>query len=553
VVVSLVGWTTLTTKIKESPYVKSAENLGSPAIDIIRAMLVMASPVFLLFLMLSFLNQIVRKIRWTIGLKWKREKEIEASESARENTRGARGSRCGDGWPVTRLTKSWLRHLDTWKWTKVMQWSNFFVIAYWAVKLGSIWTNLASNVLITALSTLPWGVTCVLFIVIGLVMFLIPIVPGPVVYLTSGLLVVPVVESAFGGRQSGGGACNVNATLVNLTLGSNLTSLDADAGGEYTGSHGPFWIGCAIANLISWSLKLVAHVMQQKLIGETLSRNVGVRAMVSPNSKVMKTIRVLLQQPGFTLAKCSIMCGGPDWPTSVICGFLKLPVGGLLLGLVPMFFMTIPTTLAGAFMNPPSPSPYESITSFLFLIVMFITLFYGVMMMQYLSKVSQEEIDAVPIDVEVEKLDRKTADMNLAVERSTEFSADPKREISGLPCYPKFLLCSASLLLLFTLYALLAMPESLFQPFGLTACISTFGTCENGICYNFPFSGTKKGPIGISWLGAFAMLIFIFANFEMWLFGRWAKTKAKAELNWMREKGMTAAADLDADVEKEQR
>merc|ERR1719424_1593589 len=199
-------------------------------------------------------------------------------------------------------------------------------------------------------------------------------------------------------------------------------------------------------------------------------------------------------------------------------------------------------------MNPPSPSPYESITSFLFLIVMFITLFYGVMMMQYLSKVSQEEIDAVPIDVEVEKLDRKTADMNLAVERSTEFSADPKREISGLPCYPKFLLCSASLLLLFTLYALLAMPESLFQPFGLTACISTFGTCENGICYNFPFSGTKKGPIGISWLGAFAMLIFIFANFEMWLFGRWAKTKAKAELNWMREKGMTAAADLDADV-----
>ena len=58
----------------------------------------------------------------------------------------------------------------------------------------------------------------------------------------------------------------------------------------------------------------------------------SVRAAVKPNSKVMKAFVVLLRQPGINFAKVSIMCGGPDWPTSVICGFLKLPMGNLLLG-----------------------------------------------------------------------------------------------------------------------------------------------------------------------------------------------------------------------------
>ena len=37
-----------------------------------------------------------------------------------------------------------------------------------------------------------------LFVVIGLGMFLIPVVPGPLVYLSSGVLLVPVIEAAFG-------------------------------------------------------------------------------------------------------------------------------------------------------------------------------------------------------------------------------------------------------------------------------------------------------------------------------------------------------------------
>ena len=43
------------------------------------------------------------------------------------------------------------------------------------------------------------------------------------------------------------------------------------------------------------------------------------------------------------------MCGGPDWPTSVLCGMLGLSYVSTSLGLVPIVAFTLPTTLAGAF------------------------------------------------------------------------------------------------------------------------------------------------------------------------------------------------------------
>ena len=44
-----------------------------------------------------------------------------------------------------------------------------------------------------------------------------------------------------------------------------------------------------------------------------------------------------------------ILCGGPDWPTSVLCGILKLSVWQTLIGLTPVILLTAPTAIAGAF------------------------------------------------------------------------------------------------------------------------------------------------------------------------------------------------------------
>jgi len=39
------------------------------------------------------------------------------------------------------------------------------------------------------------------------------------------------------------------------------------------------------------------------------------------------------------------MCGGPDWPTSVICGMLRIKLYESSLGIVPIFLFTIPTVM----------------------------------------------------------------------------------------------------------------------------------------------------------------------------------------------------------------
>ena len=86
--------------------------------------------------------------------------------------------------------------------------------------------------------------------------------------------------------------------------------------------------------------------------------------------------------------------------------------------MTPMFMMTVPTTLTGAFMNPPDPA-YANVQSFLFLVVLFVQLVLGVGMMHYVNKVlthHKAEIEAIPDDQEVAKLDADASYFDLIVE-----------------------------------------------------------------------------------------------------------------------------------------
>lgn len=74
----------------------------------------------------------------------------------------------------------------------------------------------------------------------------------------------------------------------------------------------PGWVGSiAYATGIALVLKLIASAMQQKLIGENLSGYVSVRQFVGINSTFMKAMRILLSQPGLSVAKVAILSCGP--------------------------------------------------------------------------------------------------------------------------------------------------------------------------------------------------------------------------------------------------
>ena len=61
-------------------------------------------------------------------------------------------------------------------------------------------------------------------------------------------------------------------------------------------------------------LKLFASAIQQKLIGENLSHYVKIRQMVSINSNLMKSMRLVLGKDGLSIPKISILIGGPGMP-----------------------------------------------------------------------------------------------------------------------------------------------------------------------------------------------------------------------------------------------
>ena len=47
----------------------------------------------------------------------------------------------------------------------------------------------------------------------------------------------------------------------------------------------------------------------------------------------------------------TILVGGPDWPTSVLCGILGLDLLPILLGTLPVFLLILPTVMGGAFLS----------------------------------------------------------------------------------------------------------------------------------------------------------------------------------------------------------
>ena len=84
-----------------------------------------------------------------------------------------------------------------------------------------------------------------------------------------------------------------------------------------------------------------------KVFGERLGKYVSVRKAVGVNSTSIHGIRKILDKPGLSFPKVAILCGGPDWPTSVLTGILKLSLLKCIVGSLPVVLVT-PTVMAGA-------------------------------------------------------------------------------------------------------------------------------------------------------------------------------------------------------------
>jgi membrane protein DedA with SNARE-associated domain len=176
-------------------------------------------------------------------------------------------------------------------------WTMWMGVLYFCldVGVGKI-TVIALSWLNVRCATLAPGMVAVIVCAFGIFLFLLPPIPGVPVYLFAGVVLVASLDDSMG-----------------------------------------FWPAVFITSILCLCIKLTACAIQQKVFGENLSDRVAVRRLVGMNSMTLRAIRYNLSQKGLTPAKVAILCGGPDWPTSVLCGILRLPLYECLLGTLPVY------------------------------------------------------------------------------------------------------------------------------------------------------------------------------------------------------------------------
>ncbi|GBG31702.1 Hypothetical Protein FCC1311_079272 [Hondaea fermentalgiana] len=354
VVVAVFGWAKVTQNLMQTPLGNRLLEFASS--DWVKAMMLMLiSPVFLLYLVLSVFTQANRKM-------WSCTKPLEPEHRS---------------YMITANAHEMFQSVRAWNWSSVLikvLWLGvlFFLFSVGVTRLTTLFLSWLNG----ELASVSFGITTVIFFLVGICMFLLPPVPGVPVYVSGGIILVSGAEPTLG-----------------------------------------FWGGIAFTMAICFSLKMLAIVIQQKYFGEHLaSTRVWVRSFVGVNSIEMRAIREILLKPGLTLPKVSVLCGGPDWPTSVTTGILRLSLVSMLIGSLPIIFLIAPCVLAGAMLLRANEGGIWSSLSTMTLALAVVTQ-AGAMLIavHFIAKTSvekREELMQIPPDEEVLKLERNSERRN---------------------------------------------------------------------------------------------------------------------------------------------
>ena len=423
--------------------------------DVFRALFVWTSmPIAAGLLAISALNQAIRCARWFPYTK------LVTDDDERSKR-------------FTKVVQNMLDGMRDWRWTKVLKFSIYWGIAYVSVQvLVSKVVYLLLSWLIEQCSNMSIGAVTLVIVAIGLFLFLLPPVPGVPIYLFAGILLF-----AVGKRPTTDGG-----------LGSGVLAV-------------------IYACCVSIVIKLFACTIQQKGFGEQLGKNVNVRQMVGVNSDMIRTMKIVLGERGLTKAKVAILVGGPDWPTSVLCGIMGLPLLPVLLGTLPVWLLIIPTVLTGTF----TYAENTTLSAMFFLGAFSVQSGSGVVAMFYLDKAMEENrailSDKSDLDVAVRKLDEDAQKKAELYDQLTEWSVLPKEA--------KCTLQIATVLMILSFYMLFGL--TCFEPFVLNKTI----TCQlDGNAFNLV---NRNGKVALVLCGASCLLLVCF---QKWAGAKVAKAVA---------------------------
>jgi len=264
---------------------------------------------------------------------------------------------------------------------------------------------------------------------VGLVLFLLPPVPGAPVYLFGGILVTRKAQEIefLGTRDSG------------------------------------FWAGACISIFVCWILKLSACAMQQKGIGGLLGTQLWVQQTVGVHKPTIRAIEMILRVPGLSFGKVMILCGGPDWPTSVLCGLLKLSLLSCEVGTTPIIFYIAPFSLSGSFLLRRNDGAiWENASNLMLLITIVMTVVYWAACAWVIQNTFNEHHD------ELSKKLISNVDLDWLDERELMIAERTGVTLSEAPCIVKVVYVGGALVMLGTCHAFQWIFTSLFGTYKMT-------------------------------------------------------------------------------------
>lgn len=203
-----------------------------------------------------------------------------------------------------------LRLAAEWRWSSVIVKAQLLGLIVVACVVGIAKVTTVFLVMVNEyLSGWPvFAVSAIMFL-IGFVLFMCPTSPGPPIYMVMSIV---IVSSAL--RQGWG-----------------------------------FEVALTWATFVTFAMKMAFTAAAQKWIGETFSTNDEVRRCIGIHTPYMRAVEEILSAPGLTVAKVTVLVGGPDWPVAVLCGLLRLSVPQIQLGISPVLLQSVfPCVLSGA-------------------------------------------------------------------------------------------------------------------------------------------------------------------------------------------------------------
>jgi len=464
---------------KMAMHARIREKYGDNNLNVARGLFVVTcSPILVAYFCLSAMNQLVRRI----GINPCSQPTYAISDPDKNSG------------IVTVKAKEQLTKMRSWDRAKVFTYAVYWGIAFMILQV------LVANLTVVFLSWIiekTAGVSLVavtaLMCLVGVMMFLLPPVPGVPVYLTLGIVL---------------------AAQGHETLG---------------------WTGSILyATGVGLILKLFSSALQQKMIGENLSHYVKVRQFVGINSKLMKAMRLVLGSGGLSIPKVAILIGGPDWPTSVLCGIMRLSLLQIMVGTLPIIFLIFPTCLTGALLYMASletdtgnpvfhwAGTVSTLTATATAMVQFGSMIVAAYYLEQASDSRADEVKAIEDDKEVKEADERDEQMTRCYEAVTQWNF--------MPTWPKFILVSSLACITASCYMVQIFSSMCFVEHNLTDSI--YDNLGGNV-------GNLFLPLGWVSVGLFAASIALLT-----IFSNWGKQQAKK----LAETGKTIPLNNSSDI-----